>query len=280
MTYVDYNFYKKDKHKYQLASNEEFLRWYLISLEGGIKCDYDLKFDDYELLIDTLTNWYNLRYPDYILKPYTYNPEGERLSHVKDISKELDTTQLLARLPYRQLWLMDCDYGMNGNSSGNYTVVENGREVSKGYVGLRIHDRKDRRQSYNIAFDPTTGVVISGEFTNYYLEDVLEMLDNNNNLTIDYSELQKTVEKHQFDMELRHRLLQLTALKIFYSGNTPEMGYKRAVNFIEDMNQELGLLLTTDEIDELYNNYQKEVEVFNNNPRRYYRQYVKRLRTN
>ena len=42
-------------------------------------------------------------------------------------------------------------------------------------------------------------------------------------------------------MELRHRILQLVALKLVYSKNTiPERGYERAKRFINEFNKKLG----------------------------------------
>ena len=69
--------------------------------------------------------------------------------------------------------------------------------------------------------------------------------------------IEKVVRKHQYELELRHRLLQLTALKILYSGTTLEKGYSRAETFISDMNTELCSLLSIDEINELIDEYNK-----------------------
>ena len=53
-------------------------------------------------------------------------------------------------------------------------------------------------------------------------------------------------------MELRHRILQLVALKLLYSRNTiPERGYERAKRFINEFNKKLGLTLSTEQIDEI-----------------------------
>ena len=55
-------------------------------------------------------------------------------------------------------------------------------------------------------------------------------------------------------MELRHRILQLVALKLLYSRNTiPERGYERAKRFINEFNKELDVKLTTKQIDEIVN---------------------------
>ena len=58
-------------------------------------------------------------------------------------------------------------------------------------------------------------------------------------------------------MELRHRILQLVALKLLYSKNTfPERGYERAKRFINEFNKNLCLTLSTEEIDEImYRDY-------------------------
>ena len=55
-------------------------------------------------------------------------------------------------------------------------------------------------------------------------------------------------------MELRHRILQLVALKLLYSRNTiPERGYERAKRFINEFNKKLDLTLSTEQIDEIIN---------------------------
>ena len=81
---------------------------------------------------------------------------------------------------------------------------------------------------------------------------------------IDYHELEEVINNNYFEIELRHRLLQLTALKIMYSATNLELGYKRATKFINEMNQELGLLLTTDEIESIYNSYQRRKRIMKN----------------
>ena len=81
---------------------------------------------------------------------------------------------------------------------------------------------------------------------------------------IDYHELEEVINNNYFEIELRHRLLQLTALKILYSATNIDLGYKRATRFINEMNQELGLLLTTDEIDSIYKTYQRRKRFIRN----------------
>jgi hypothetical protein len=87
---------------------------------------------------------------------------------------------------------------------------------------------------------------------------------------LDFTELKLSVYDHNCDMELRHRILQLVALKLLYSRNTiPERGYERAKRFINEFNKKLGLNLSTKQIDEImqrdYNNIEEVTYSTTNN---------------
>ncbi len=257
MNIVEKRFYKRNQKKYEVKNNKEFLKWYDLSLNSGVKLDYHTSLEDFQMLIDTLTNWYQLKYPDYLLKPYPHNPWGERLRNMNH--SNIGVEEMIIRLPLKQQIIMDCEYGVMGNTSGNYSEIENGREVAKCWIGFNLYDNKDHRVNYPVLVNPDTGIVIDSRissFENYDLETIYQFLKNNPS-ELDYHELEEVVENNRFQIELRHRLLQLTALKILYSSSTPKMGYERAKKFIEEMNKELGLLLDTKEIDEFYQEYEK-----------------------
>ena len=106
---------------------------------------------------------------------------------------------------------------------------------------------------------------MTGEVSNDY--ELEEYLDSEENLNLDellsifkekytdeldFTELKESVYDHNCDMELRHRILQLVALKLLYSRNTiPERGYERTKRFINEFNKKLGLELSTEQIDEI-----------------------------
>ena len=106
---------------------------------------------------------------------------------------------------------------------------------------------------------------MTGEVSNNY--ELEEYLDSEENLNLDellsifkekytdeldFTELKESVYDHNCDMELRHRILQLVALKLLYSRNTiPERGYERSKRFINEFNKKLGLALSTEQIDEI-----------------------------
>ena len=86
---------------------------------------------------------------------------------------------------------------------------------------------------------------------NISLDELLVVLSEKYVDELDFTELKESVYDHDCDMELRHRVLQLVALKLLYSKNTiPERGYERAKRFINEFNKKLNLTLSTEEIDE------------------------------
>lgn len=266
MTYIEESFYKKDEKKYELRNNKEFLSWLINSMDDGVKPSRYTKIEDFEGLIDSIVAWYELKYPGYFLNPPYANPLAERLRDVRNISKYLDGKQFLFRLPFRQHLVMDVRYGNdNGtNGSGNYFEWENGRKVAKGYISINLPYKKSSVLCNSVLFDPETGIVNSGnkEFIGLDLDSLLLLIKRKYKNIFDYSNLEIVVKQYYFDLELRHRILQLAALKILYKSEsrdmgfqTPYMGYIRAKNFINEFNEDFGLLLSFEEIDNLFGKF-------------------------
>ena len=264
MSFIEDRFYRRDKHEYELESNDAFIKWLVMSVNSGTRCDRYTKFKDMQGLIDDLNNFYQIKYPDFKLEEIPQNPFGEMIKELDEPEINLSVKGMILRLKWQEMDLMQCEYGIDGNSSGNYSEVENGKTVYKSWVGLSLYDKRNMIDNYSILFDPRNGIIIYskiGSFTNRHLETILKYLKTHPS-QLDFHELEKVVNTYHFEIELRHRLLQLTALKILYTGIKPELGYERAKRFIQEMNEELGLLLSTEEIEEAYQKYNEEKSNF------------------
>lgn len=246
MAYAEKRFYEKDEKKYDIKNNREFLTWFLNSIENGVKPNSYTKLEDFEGLIDSIVKWYELKYPGYILNCSNGKVLPKNLKSVKDISLQLNVDEFLYRLPLRQRWLMVPDFGCSN---------------------LRLKGEKKKsnfKYYYDLNFDDESGIVNYSnipDFIGLSLEEILNLLKKYNS-SVDYSELEKILDTYYFKIELRHRLLELAALKILYKSesrdlgyNTPHIGYARAKHFIEEFNDELGLLLSSDEIDDIYQEF-------------------------
>ena len=230
MKYAEENFYKNDEKKYDLKNNREFLMWFLNSIDSGVKPSKYTKMEDFEGLINSVVDWYKLKYPSYVLNSfYKFN--------VKDISKELDIKQFLHRLPLKQYSLMKPDYETN-------------------YLSLK-GQTSNYKYSYRLLFNSQRGVVKESnipDFIGLTLEEVLYLLKKYQS-SVDYRLLEQTIQNYNFKIELRHRLLELASLKMLYKSENIQEGYTRSKHFIEEFNDELGLLLSSSEIDNLYKEY-------------------------
>lgn len=262
MSYIEESFYEQDQEEYNLENNKEFSKWLITSIESGTRCDRYIKLKNMQDLIDELCNLYIVKYPDFKLEEIPHNPYGEMIRELNEPEINLSVKGMILRLSWQTMDLMLCEYGIDGNSSGNYSEIENGRLVNKSWVGLDLYDKRNTRKNYSISFDPKTGIIIDSKikgYINHSLEAVLNHLIKTQS-NLDYHELLQVVKTNHFEVELRHRLLQLTALKILYTGKTPKIGYERANKFIEEMNDELGLLLSEKEIEQAYQNYLENKE--------------------
>ena len=257
-------FYEKDTKDYEIEKNKDFLNWLKASIKDGYHCF--METEELQELINNIVNWYEIKYPERELEYF----EGTRhmnFQDIKRISNVMNIRQLLYRLPHNQLCLMECGYRAKG--WGQYPIYENGKEIDlKVQIFMKIN--KKIKEECNPWYGETTYFLLhadhmTGEVSNDY--ELEEYLDSEENLNLDellsifkekytdeldFTELKESVYDHNCDMELRHRILQLVALKLLYSRNTiPERGYERAKRFINEFNKKLGLELSTEQIDEI-----------------------------
>ena len=257
-------FYEKDTKDYEIEKNKDFLTWLKTSIKNGYHCF--MKTEELQELIDSVVNWYEIKYPERELEYF----EGTRhlgFQDIRRISDVMDIRQLLFRLPHNQLCLMECGYRAKG--WGQHPIYENGKKIGwKAQIFMSINWKNEEESDSLLGKAPyflLHADHMTGEVSNDY--ELEEYLDSEENLNLDellsifkekytdeldFTELKESVYDHNCDMELRHRILQLVALKLLYSRNTiPERGYERAKRFINEFNKKLGLELSTEQIDEI-----------------------------
>lgn len=255
------HFYKQDKHLYELNKNKEFLNWLKEQIENGYHCYIEIK--ELQDLINKLTYWYEMKYPDRELDYYN-GIIDEEFENIEKMSKVMSLKQLLLRLTDRQMSIINCHYRSSGFRQ--YPIYENGQLIRwKSEIVLTILNKakddefwSDELPRFSVGADPKTGIATCPEelikFTekeNLYINELYEIL-NNYEEELDTTELQECLYDNSCDLTLRYKLLQLVALSILYSKNTiPEYGYERAKRFINEFNKKMNLELSTEEIDEI-----------------------------
>ena len=257
-------FYEQDTKDYEIEKNKDFLTWLKTSIKDGYHCF--IKTEELQELINGIVNWYEIKYPERELEYF----EGTRhmdFQDIRRISDVMNIRQLLFRLPHNQLCLMECGYRAKG--WGQHPIYENGKEIGwEAQIFMRI-SRKNEKKSNSLLGKAPYFLLNADHMTGKVSKDyeLEEYLDSEENLNLDellsifkekytdeldFTELKESVYDHNCDMELRHRILQLVALKLLYSRNTiPERGYERAKRFINEFNKKLGLELSTEQIDEI-----------------------------
>ena len=257
-------FYKEDGEKYIITRNKNILCWIKNRCSDGYNPCIDIK--NLQSLIDNLTNWYEIKYPDRTLNE---NKNMLNCNDVEELSKNMTFKQLLYRLPQKQLDFIECGYR---SYSCGQTVI---RDKNNNYLGMEnniIIYLKQKSVESNMTSEvinkvPYITVVANsntGEIKNISqleyiignniinIQQLFLLLIENYHHKIDCTGLRNCIKNHNDDMELRNKILQLVVLKLFYSKNTtPENGYKRALIFIEEFNENLGINLNSKEIDEI-----------------------------
>lgn len=261
------NFYKQDNNLYELNTNENFLKY----LNAKIKEGYNFNFTIEELqeLIDYIVNWYEIKYPEKELAYYN-GIKNSKFSDIKSLSKAMNIDQLLYRLTSNQLKLLESGYQANGS----YQIpIENKEKTTYKIQTIVLITRKNLTNYSNdlsyffLKIDYLTGRVLDIDELDEYispknlnLEQLYLILKNKFNQEFDLSNIENCIKNHEFTIELRDKILQLTAIKLLYSKNTiPLYGYIRAKRFIGEFNKKLNLTLSSNEIDELTNkDYRQE----------------------
>lgn len=260
-------FYEQDKKKYEISKNKELLTWLKTSIKNGYHSYMNV--ENLQELINNITYWYEVKYPD---REMEYNGGTRFLDfeEIENISQYMNMKQLLWRLPNNQMSLLKCDYRACGG--GLATIYnENGEEIGDKVV-LYITIRKKDTQAFHYSWDshlpdfhltvnPNNGQVeVDYDLEKYItdktitLDELLVIFKEKYDYEFNLTELEYSVNDHNFDMELRRKILELVALKLLYSHNTiPEFGYKRAKKFIDEFNKEFGLDISAEEIDEIIN---------------------------
>lgn len=236
------NFYKQDKRKYIVKENLEFLTWYQEQLDNDYSPYLDL--DQIQGLINKLTRWYEIKYPNTLLM--------DTFKQTQIISQELTIDQLKFRITHDEKETLDCNYR-----------------------GTNVYYRKDNNSLFpkmiNIYLDKN-GIVAPYDISD--LEDflpkftepttvinILKILKEKNISNLDYTELERCILTHQIDLELRNKILYLASLSLLYSNTTnPKIGFIRAQKLISEFNEYYHLDLNTDELTQIISkNYQEEL---------------------
>lgn len=230
-------FYKNDKREYEICKNKEFLKWFNKEIKHGY-CAFT-NTTQLQHIIDTITNWYEFKYPENELEYYegVFNTQFEQ---IKSLSKNMSFDQLMYRLPHKELCLIECGYRSYGWGCDNIYMSIKNKQPNTNY-DLNYID------SFLLRANPDTGKVEIDYYikritnkTDITLEALLKIFEKEQKENWDYTSLKETVYNHNVDLELRKRILELVSLKLLYSENTiPERGFIRAQRFISEFNKHI-----------------------------------------
>ncbi len=265
-------FYKQDNKKYEIKKNKEFLNWFKKALINDY--NYYIEPEELQELINNIANWYEIKYPERELE-YYHGIKHTNFKDIKKISNVMTTRQLFYRLSHKQLCLMECGYRSKGYTQ--QTIYKDGEVVGyKPQILIKIN--RIFKEDYDSIFEDLPWFMIKADYYNgkiikddeiekytnkkeIKLDELLIIFNEKYKKELDFIELQKCVNNHNYDIELRNKILQMVALKLLYSKNTiPERGYERAKRFINEFNKNLNLNLSTKELDDImHKNYQNNI---------------------
>jgi len=228
------------------------------------KAGYNVYSDISEIkkLIDFITNWYEIKYPDNIIEMskeayisvrksilYMIKPIHETRK-TESLSKYMDYYQLMLRLPESMHRILECWYKGNDHDGNSRFGT---------YIGL-----KDSLVEHNIPIDVSvyygeldiTKSILLDKYMKISCSSIDELVDENNfSKNVDYTEIDfsdpiKVVKTHEIDLEIRNKIFNIIILKLFQTSSSKINGYIRAKLFIDEFNKYIhNLNLSSDIID-------------------------------
>ena len=261
------NFYNNDLKKYDLKENTYFKVMFNRLLEEGYNLFIGL--DEMQDLIDRLTFWYEIKYPEREFDFYD-GKIVQDFAFKKELSDLMDINQLFFRLTDNQVKFLKGNY--RSKIEKEYPIYEEGKKIGvskKVYFKINRNSNDkyySKHKDFIISADAISGKVDSDYETLKYIDndditlnDLFQVFSENYADCLDFQELEQALKNNYVDNYLRDDILNFVALRLLYSKKTvPERGYKRAIRFMDEFNKRLGLNLSYDEIDKLMNNSYKE----------------------
>ena len=261
------NFYNNDLKKYDLKENTYFKVMFNRLLEEGYNLFIGL--DEMQDLIDRLTFWYEIKYPEREFDFYD-GKIVQDFAFKKELSDLMDINQLFFRLTDNQIKFLKGNY--RSKIEKEYPIYEEGKKIAvskKVYFKINRNSNDkyySKHKDFIISADAISGKVDSDYETLKYIDndditlnDLFQVFSENYADCLDFQELEQALKNNYVDNYLRDDILNFVALRLLYSKKTvPERGYKRAIRFMDEFNKRLGLNLSYDEIDKLMNNSYKE----------------------
>ena len=261
------NFYNNDLKKYDLKENTYFKVMFNRLLEEGYNLFIGL--DEMQDLIDRLTFWYEIKYPEREFDFYD-GKIVQDFAFKKELSDLMDINQLFFRLTDNQVKFLKGNY--RSKIEKEYPIYEEGKKIAvskKVYFKINRNSNDkyySKHKDFIISADAISGKVDSDYETLKYIDndditlnDLFQVFSENYADCLDFLELEQALKNNYVDNYLRDDILNFVALRLLYSKKTvPERGYKRAIRFMDEFNKRLGLNLSYDEIDKLMNNSYKE----------------------
>ena len=261
------NFYNNDLKNYDLKENTYFKVMFNRLLDEGY--DLFIGLDEMQDLIDRLTFWYEIKYPEREFDFYD-GKIVQDFAFKKELSDLMDINQLFFRLTDNQVKFLKGNY--RSKIEKEYPIYEEGKKIGvskKVYFKINRNSNDkyySKHKDFIISADAISGKVDSDYETLKYIDndditlnDLFQVFSENYADCLDFLELEQALKNNYVDNYLRDDILNFVALRLLYSKKTvPERGYKRAIRFMDEFNKRLGLNLSYDEIDKLMNNSYKE----------------------
>lgn len=234
------NLYMQEAKEYELTKNKDFLNWLKNSISDGYKIFIGL--EDLQNLIDKIVKFYE---DSYLM--------GEDNFLNRDISDLLNSLKVKEQDFLKGVYRTGMHIQSYNYDDGAFKRIE--------HIYLKVNKKNvyypysDEMQKVTLCANFNTGEILNNTAKDYVngditLEELLKIFNEKYQNELDFTELKECVYNNYCDIELRHRLLEMVALKIAFSGKTsPEEGYEIAKSFIDDFNEKFGLTLSTEKLD-------------------------------
>lgn len=240
--------------RYELLKRKELLGYLKVqNLKGYVSY---LDVNEINSLINKVSAWYDLKYPNYELAKLDIN--NFKLEDMNILSQYMNSDELFKRLSFLEnTFLMgEYRYKKAGSIKRSNNKIDNFVDVIWIEVPRKSLDPKCsmwlKPLDLKLLVDVKSGMVLNiGELDDYIynvhslkLDDLLKALEPFKD-TLDLRNILYVVKTHNVDLELRNKVLELISLKLV---NSSSYGYFKAEEMFKDFNKELDTKFDIDDV--------------------------------
>lgn len=263
--------------KFKVQTNNSFKK------KDNLSLGY-LDNEEVHELIEKIVSWYKVRFS--VSNLLQNKDVGLDDIEFDDNFYTMTFEELMDRISSTAIESISCNY-INKNFNPNLGNLKYNLGVDSSYVVIDLFTLKNKmfRCEYDkicfLIVDKSSGKIVKvmGDFllpvelknnyADYNLEDILDLLEKKSSDKVNYSSLKKCVNKHNNDILVREKIINMVCEKLLFDDNINfDCGYYIATTFLDDFSTFYGVKFGDNYLESIIDKRYKSANKSKNNTKK------------